>query len=227
MSSRARRAAEPARPFDWGSTAASTPASPPPPQARAGEDAPAVPAQHLAALERDAFAKGYAQGERAGADVAAQRADAMIRRLGQTIDELSALRTATLHRSEQQVVQLAIAIAKRLVGREIAADRGLLVAMARVALDRLGERGSARIRLHPDDHAAIGAGAGTATAGGSAIEIVVDPLVSRGGCFVDSDFGFMDASVDAQFEELTRTLIGDSPEPQAEAAHEAHAIIRR
>ena len=83
MSSRARRASEPVRPFDWGPSAAPLAA----PAARPHADEPAVPAQHLAALEREAFANGYAQGERAGADVAAQRAEGMMRRLAQTIDE--------------------------------------------------------------------------------------------------------------------------------------------
>ena len=40
----------------------------------------------LADLEREAFTKGYAQGERAGAEAAATRAEAMLRRLAQTLE---------------------------------------------------------------------------------------------------------------------------------------------
>jgi hypothetical protein len=46
------------------------------------------------------------------------------------------------------------------------------------------------------------------------VRVVADPLVSRGGCLVQSDFGFMDVSPDAQFDELARTLLGES-EPAA------------
>ena len=43
--------------------------------------------------------------------------------------------------------------------------------------------------------------------GGIRIEVVADPSISRGGCFVESSFGFVDASIEAQFNELGRALI--------------------
>ena len=46
----------------------------------------------LATIEREAFAKGYAQGERAGAEAAGKRGEAMLRRLTETLDELTTLR---------------------------------------------------------------------------------------------------------------------------------------
>jgi flagellar assembly protein FliH len=132
----------------------------------------------------------------------------MLRRLRQTIDELAALRTDMIHRTERQMVQLALAIARRVVQREISIDRGLLVGMARVALDRLGEHASATVRLHPDDYAVVTAGAPPAEADAH-VRLVADPLVNRGSCLVQSDFGFMDVSPQAQFEELARTLLDD------------------
>ena len=90
-------------------------------------------------------------------EAAATRAEAMLRRLGQTIEELGELRNEMIHRTERQAVQLVLAIAERIVQREVTLDRTLLLGMARVALDRLGEYGSATIRLNPDDYQAIGA----------------------------------------------------------------------
>lgn len=177
---------------------------------------PATDPMHLAALERDAFAKGYEEGERAGAAAAATRAEGMLKRLGQTIEELAALRSEMIRRTERQTVQLVLAIAERIVQREVALDRGLLVGMARAALDRLGERASATIRLHPEDFHAIGAGLGLEEA---AVRVVSDPLVSRGGCLVQSDFGFMDVSPESQFRELAHALLADGEGPDVEPAH--------
>jgi flagellar assembly protein FliH len=161
---------------------------------------------HLAALERDAFAKGYAQGERAGLEAGNRRGDAMLRRLGETLEELASLRQTLLHQSERQLVQLALALARRIVGREIAADDELLTALARVALDRLGDSRQATIRLHPDDFARVAAG-GTAHWAAAHVTVVADPAISRGGCLVESPFGFVDATIDAQFQELARALL--------------------
>ena len=165
--------------------------------------------ERLGAIERDAFAKGYAQGERAGAEAGAARSQAMLRRLGQTIEELSALRSEAIRQTERQMVQLALAIAKRIVHRELSIDRALLLGMARVAAERLGAHATATIRLHPDDYAAVAAGT-SATGVGAQIAVVADPVVARGGCLVQSDFGFMDVSAEAQFEELARTLLEET-----------------
>src|SRR5690606_37493949 len=89
-------------------------------------DAPAEPAEpaepapptaeqqaHLAALERDAFTKGYAQGERAGLEAGGERAEAMLRRLAATLEELSTLHGQMMRQAEGQLVELSLAIARR------------------------------------------------------------------------------------------------------------------
>lgn len=180
--------------------AAAAPAAPPPPTAP--EPVEARPS--FAELEREAFMKGYAQGERAGAEAAARRGDATLRRLAQTVEELAGLRTELIQKTERQVVELALAIAGRVLRREVSIDRELLIAMARVALERLGENTSATIRLNPDDYAFIGAKAQVGDS--SLVRVVADPLVSSGGCLVQSDFGLIDAGIDAQLGEMAAAL---------------------
>jgi flagellar assembly protein FliH len=180
--------------------------SEPGPSAKRSQPDPAEHEAHLAALERDAFAKGYAQGERAGVEAGNRRGDAMVRRLGETLDELASLRQTLLQQSERQLVQLALALARRIVRREIAADEELLMALARVAIDKLGEAGQATVRLHPEDFARAAA-RGAERWAAAHVTVVADPAVSRGGCLVESPFGFVDASIHAQFQELARTLL--------------------
>lgn len=163
---------------------------------------------HLAALERDAFAKGYEQGERSGAAVAAQRGEAMLQRLTQTLEELTTLRSEMIRTTERQLVQLSLAVARRIVHREVSLDADLLVAMARVALDRLGESAHVTVRLHPDEYEITGAGKGPVL--GTHVKVIADASVGRGGCRVESDFGALDAGVDAQIQELARALLGDT-----------------
>jgi flagellar assembly protein FliH len=65
------------------------------------------------------------------------------------------------------------------------------------------------VRLHPDDYAVAMAGHLTPLAGRH-VEILSDPSVARGGCLVESEFGFIDAAVDAQVDEIARAVLGDS-----------------
>jgi hypothetical protein len=234
MSFRAQRIVNPANVsrFDWG-----VDVSPPTALERCGvydmsassvtvarETPLSRPEIDPSAIERDAFTKGYAQGERAGAEAAATRGDAMLRRLAQTIDELGGVRTQLIQKSERQLVQLAIAIATRVIHREITLDSELLVAMARVALDRLGNTSSATIRLHPEDHAAALAVRGEALSTES-VQVIADPTLNRGGCHVESEFGVIDLTLGAQMDEIATGLLGPDVPPAVEDA-EAHAVVR-
>jgi flagellar biosynthesis/type III secretory pathway protein FliH len=166
----------------------------------------------LATLERDAFATAYAQGEKAGVEAGTTRADAMLRRLSDTLRELEELRRSMIRQTEHQIVQLAIEMARRIVRREVQTDNDLLCAMARVALDRLGDASPATIRLNPEDYHTIVARQGGAWAG-SSVNVVADPSVGRGGCMVESPFGFVDASVEAQFRVLEHALLAEDGAP--------------
>jgi flagellar assembly protein FliH len=197
-----------------GSKATGTPASaasiPPEPfQPTADQQA------QLAALERDAFTKGYAQGERAGLEAGGKRAEAMLRRLAQTLEELSGLRDNMVRQTERELVQLAVAIARRVLQREITVDPELTAALAHIALERLGGASPATVRLHPDDYAIVMSGQ-VAPLNGRQVEIRADPAVARGGCLVESEFGFINASVDAQVDEIARAVLGE-PVPVAVA----------
>lgn len=182
-------------------------AEPPPPPPPPAVD-PEQTQRRLAELEREAFTKGYASGEQAGLEAGNTRADAMLRRLGETLTELDGLRGQIVAQTERQMVQIALAVARRILRREVSMDQDLVVALARVALDRLGDQVTATIRLNPDDCAAIVARRGSEWAG-TRITVVADPIVSRGGCRVESDLGFVDAGIDAQFEELVHALLGE------------------
>lgn len=204
MSSKARRVTDPdtISRFGWG---APVPVESP---ERHHEPVVAVEQERLAALEREAFAKGYEQGERAGREAAGTRGEAMLRRLTETLGELTTLRADMIRRTERQMVELALAVARRILHREVALDHDLLIAIARVALERLGESAQVTVRLNPDDYEAAGA-ARIAQAASSNVSVIADPRVGRGGCRIDSDMGMLDAGVDAQIQEIARALLGD------------------
>jgi flagellar assembly protein FliH len=221
MSSKARRIPDrkTARPFDWSGKEIGGAS-----ELRVAVPARARPMDGLAGLqnqaasvERDAFAKGFAQGERAGFEAGAQRADAMLRRLSQTLDELAGLRSTIIRQTERQMIQLALAIARRIVRREVTLDAELMIALARVALDRLEARTPATVRLNPED-AALAAQSGEAF--GAHVKIVADSTMARGGCAIESEFGAIDASVEAQLHEVSRALLGDEAAAAAPVANE-------
>jgi flagellar assembly protein FliH len=224
MSSRARLVTDVVvEPFHWAPVAPPKPAPAPvpPPQAAAPAAQVAAPItpealsiqqqERLAALEREAFTKGYAQGERAGLEAGGKRAEAMLRRVAQTLEELGGLRKTLMQQSERQMVQLALTLARRVVHREITLDPELIAAMAHVAIKKLGVSNPSTIRLHPDDYTIVARDGDRWS--GSNVSVVPDPSIARGGCMVESDFGTIDGSLDRQFDEMARALLGGAGVP--------------
>lgn len=175
---------------------------------------PSLSTERLQAIEREAFQAGYANGERAAQAEGARQLALTTRQLAATIDEISALRLGVMRRAERELIHLAVAMAQRIVRREMNIDPDLLLVIARVAIDRLGERAAAVVHLHPDDHAVL---AKSTVEAAATLELVADPDVPRGGCRIQSAFGEVDAGIEAQMRELSRELLGGE-DPGEEAA---------
>jgi flagellar assembly protein FliH len=225
MSSRARLVYEDARPYEWFGSGIVPLAAPIPqsiePDEPPEEEVAQVSGPRLAEIEHDAFAKGFEHGERAGVEAAGSEARGLLQRLAASIEELSATRETMIRRTERQVVELAMAIARQMLQREITVDRGLLLAMARVALDKLGDHEAATIRLHPDDYAIVNSSADREWASDQ-VSIVADSAVARGGCLVQCDAGLMRVGLESQFNELARTLLGEYSGDTADQAEVRH-----
>jgi flagellar assembly protein FliH len=204
--------------FPWRPRGAAGRAEPAAEAPAAGADVGAtLLANDKAALERDAFARGYEQGGRAAADAARAGTEAVLSRVAETLQELTTLRRTIVRDAERDLVELSLAIAQRVVRREVFVDREVVLAIARVALERLGEKQGVTVRLHPDDHAYAVARHGMQWAGGG-IAVVADAEVPAGGCRVTSAGGTIDTGIDAQFAELARGML---PEGDARSSHAA------
>lgn len=166
---------------------------------------PSVTRERVAEMEKKAHAEGYAAGLRQGEADAARQVGTAMGKLAGTIQEVAALRPGILRRSERELVKLAVAMAERIVRRAVEVDPDLLLVIARVAMDRLGERAAATIHLHPADCEALSKHDLQQT---QAIQLVADANVARGGCIVKSSIGEIDAGIEAQVHELSRELLG-------------------
>ncbi len=117
----------------------------------AESDVDAVEAR-VAAAEKAGFEQGYADGlARAGAET-----EALAGQLRSVLSELASALDAVDERVEQELVELALAVARRLLGRELADDPAELLGFVRLAVSRLpvGSH-DVRVRLHPDDVAPV------------------------------------------------------------------------
>jgi hypothetical protein len=122
--------------------------------------------------------------------------------------ELSIARSATMAVLEGQLLDLSIEVAEALIEREVEADPTLHAALARAALQSLGDSTSVTLRTSPDGFEAIVAALGgtEVEVRGVRVQIVSDATIPGLGCVVDGDSVRVDASVGERLRAVRRAF---------------------
>jgi len=165
------------------------------------EEANRVWAQRVA----EARAEGVREGEAAGRSRAAAEMQAALQRLAQSVEEIASLRGRLRREAEADTVKLALAIARRVIRRELAVDPETLHGLVLAALEKLQAQEICRVRVHPGQVSAVAALLRKA-AGGVTIEVVPDGSRDPGAVVFETERGNLDASVESQLGEIERGL---------------------
>jgi len=179
---------------------------------RRGTDRTAARAQPVvdapeggADIVRDARQAGFREGEAAGRTAAQNEIRPLVERLAHTIDELAALRPRLREQAERDLVRLAVAIARRVVRRELTIDPQAITGLVKAALEQLSAGERIRVRVHPEDEATVRSC--LVAAGRSAsVEVAGDAELERGSAILETERGNLDASAETQLAEIERGL---------------------
>ena len=147
--------------------------------------------------------KSFAEGEAKGHAQAQAECEPVLAKLAVTLGELADFRPRLRDEAESDVVQLALAIARRILHRELSVDPSAIQALVQIALQRLERQEVYRVRIHPAQAASIRA---ALAAHHREFELHEDPRLEPGALIFETNRGKMDASVTAQFEEIERGL---------------------
>jgi flagellar assembly protein FliH len=154
---------------------------------------------------REAHAAGTREGEAAGHARAAAGLQPVIDRLGRSIDEVAGLRARLRSEAEADLVKLALAIARRVLRRELAIDPEALHGLVLAALEKLQGQEICRVKVHPS-HAALVTECLRQIVTGAAVEVIPDPSREPGAIVFETERGNLDASVESQLQEIERGL---------------------
>jgi flagellar assembly protein FliH len=168
--------------------------------------------ERVAELERDMDRRvreareiAYREGENNGRTQAAAQVQPMLEKLARSIGEIAELRPQLRHQAEADLLKLAMAIARKIVHREVTADPEALAGLLRVAMEKIRLREILRVRTHPQ-HQAIIQQLVARFSGGAHVEVQGDGRLPLGGVIIETERGEFDVSVDTQFREIERGL---------------------
>ena len=169
-------------------------------------------ARHIEQVQQQAYDEGFALGHKEGLLAGKQEIRAQAERLEQVLTSLARPLHELDQQAEQELVNLALAVAKQLIRREIKTDPGQIVAAAREALAALPAAArNVRLHLHPEDAARVRE-ALALSEGEHGWRIVEDPVLTRGGCRVVTDTSYIDARVESRINAIVAQVLGDERE---------------
>ena len=123
------------------------------------------------------------------------------------MESFAAERTAYFRRVESEVVQLSLAIARKILAREAELDPTLLSGLVRIALDRMGAGSAVRLRLPPAQISAWQRNDAWKLSR-YALEFAADEALQPGECVVETDLGSAEFGFEAQLKEIEAGLLG-------------------
>ena len=163
--------------------------------------AEAAAAEALAEAREEGFAAGLADAEEHLAPLRAALA-AAVRELEQRIEQAAA-------ETEHRAVELAIALAEKILHVALDADPKLVVSVVTGALRRVANREAIVLDVNPADVEIVRAAADQVQSelgNVPRLEVAGERRVGRGGCVVRTIEGEIDARLDHQLERAAATL---------------------
>lgn len=172
-------------------------------------EAMAHSAEQAEMARQQAQQQGFEEGVQAGLQQGQQQglveSQERIHLLKEQFVELVKVRRQIAAEMEPQIVELALSIAKRVVGDELKTNREVIVGIVRQGLSTLQERDEILIRVNPgevDNVRSHQAEYEAMIEGLRKFTIQADGAIELGSCAIETNLGNVDARIETQFEAI-------------------------
>jgi len=170
-------------------------------------------AKEIAHAEAQSFKKGLADGLKKGKEQQKLEAAQTVETLTILIQELNDLRQNILEKAEGQIVELALAVAQKVIHSEVATRREIIQGVLKDAIRNIVDRDNMKIHVHPQDFQYMMEIKSDFLSSFDGVKNIVfeeDEAIRRGGAVIETLFGEVDARIEQQFNEITTLFTSPS-----------------
>jgi len=149
----------------------------------------------------EAYQKGVQDGEATAAQRMAEQVRVKVEQLAGSIEQLSLHRGKIQREAEPELVRLALAIARRILRRELTIDPDALLGLLKAGLEKIDTSETHRVRVHPEHAPSL-----AKLLDGSArpVAIIADPSLVVGAVVFETSRGALDTGLETQLKEIER-----------------------
>ncbi len=156
---------------------------------------------------KESFSKGFVEGENSGILSERKRLEPSLETLQASAEELRKCRESLIAHFEKASVELAIAIAEKIVCHEVSVNKKTIVDVLKKAVKETDGGEILKIKINPSDLQFIeelGFSLSDLKAEDATFE--GDSAVPSGGCVIQTDFGCVDSIIAHQLEAVAEAL---------------------
>lgn len=173
--------------------------------------------EQAVAIRREAYEEGYqqgfAEGQARGEEAGLEQAAGAIAEAASRAENMLALArqqaVEALQAAERQLVDLALAVAGKVLAREVTENPMVVLPIVQAALAKVQDQEQITVRVNPANYDFVLAARPelqAALAGDVALTVAADSSLKEGDCVVETPFGTVDARIDTQLELVTAAL---------------------
>ena len=154
-------------------------------------------------VDQQAYNRGFTKGEKAGLAAAGIKLDETLSILNRAIEEVRKLKESIRASAEKEVVELALAVARKIVGYEVQINRDTVVEITKAALEKVEDRETITVKINPSDYRYLHERTSQMIhliENTDRLTFVEDPAIDEGGCLIETDCGDVDARIENQFK---------------------------
>ena len=160
-------------------------------------------------VTRDAYNKGLEDGLNKGRLLTLKEIGTEIKILKGLIEGVERLKDELYVKIENDVVEISVMIAKKIIGDIAEEDRDIVVNIAKEAIKRASDREALRIRVAPVDYDALNKKRSELLQCIDGIKSLIfeaDESVQPGGCLIETNQGEIDARIESQIKVIKGAL---------------------
>ncbi|AEE16402.1 flagellar assembly protein FliH [Treponema brennaborense] len=165
-------------------------------------------------IHDESYRAGFDEGKEAGFRDGNAEAERLVDRLHIMLDRILDKRQEILEGTEQQIVELVLLMARKVVKVMSENQRNVVMSNVLQALRKVKGRGDVTVRVNLADLKLTSEHTKEfmqAVENIKNLTIVEDSSIDRGGCIVETDFGAIDARISSQLTELEQKILEISP----------------
>jgi flagellar assembly protein FliH len=167
--------------------------------------------QQTIQLQDEAFNQGKALGFEEGRLQGYHETEALLKDASRIVEQARQERVEIMEHCEKDILELALAVATRVIHTEITINQDIVLAVVKDAIRKAKDQERVVIRVNPIDFETVAAEKQTLqTLLGRemGMDIRGDLGVDSGGCVIETDYGTIDARIDTQLDTVKKALLG-------------------